>query len=65
MSVDGSDAYPNDLMMDVCETQKTTVFTVKARILTVVLILLLGVFISFVPIRGKKEYYIINTIRNA
>ena len=63
LTVDNGDAYSSDLMMDVYETQRTTVFSDKARILLIALIVLLGVFIAFVPIGRKKEYYIYSTIQ--
>lgn len=55
LKIDGGAAYPNDLMMDVYETQRTTVFSDKMRIIVVVFIMLLGAFISFAPIRKKNK----------
>ena len=55
--VDHGEAYSSDLMMDVYETQKTTVFSDKARILVITLIMLLGGFVAFIPITKKREYY--------
>ena len=57
LTVDGSEPYPNDIYMDVYETQETTVFGDKARILLIVFILLMGAFIAFVPERKKQEVY--------
>ena len=56
LTVDGGEACPSDLMMDVYETKVTTVFSNKARIAVILLILLLGAFIAFVPV-GKKIAY--------
>ena len=57
MMIDDGKPYPNDLMMDVYEAQKSAVFSDKVRILLIVFIMLLGGFISFVPITEKKRYY--------
>ena len=54
LTVDGSEPYPNDIYMDVYEAQETTVFGDKARIAVIMLVLLSGAFIVFVPV-GKKE----------
>lgn len=55
LKVDGSEAYPSDLMMDVYESETTTVFSDKGRITVILLILLSGIFIAFVPIGRKTK----------
>ena len=63
LSVDGSIPYSNDLMMDVCERKKTTVFSDKARILIIAFIMFLGGFIFFIPTRAKKGYYKVSSTK--
>ena len=46
--------YSSDIMMDVYNTADTTIVSNTVRIITIILILLSGGFISFVPV-SKKE----------
>ena len=55
LTVDGSEPYPNDVYMDVFETQETTVFSDKVRIAAVISILMAGAYIAFVPVRNKRK----------
>lgn len=52
--VDDSKAYPNDLIMDVYEVQNGNIFSNKARIISVLSILLFGVFAIFTPGERKR-----------
>lgn len=56
LRVDGSEAYPSDLMMDVYEAQTTTAFSDEGRMAVIILILLSGIFVAFVPVRRKGKY---------
>ena len=55
LTVDDSEPYPNDVYMDVFETQETTVFSDKVRIAAVISILMAGAYIAFVPVRNKRK----------
>ena len=53
LKVDEGTEYPNDIMMDVYNAEITTIYNDTMRIALIVLILLLGAFVGFVPIRGN------------
>ena len=48
LTVDGSEPYSNDILMDVFEAQETTVFSDRARTLVITLIMALGLIVAFV-----------------
>lgn len=55
LTVDEGTAYTNDIMMDVYDAETTTIYSDAMRIALIVLILLLGVVIGFVPIKKNDK----------
>lgn len=53
--IHGSNKYSSDIMMDVYEVQETTVVSDKVRIILIMLILLLGGVIAFIPMKKKTK----------
>ena len=63
MTTDGETVFPNDLMMDVLyETQGTIVLIDKVRVVVIVYFTILSFFVSFIPVKEKRDHYVDNAV---
>lgn len=54
LSTDDGKVYSNDLMMDIYEAKDTSLYSDKVRVTILLMILLTGSIICFIPVKGKK-----------